>query len=870
MKKLFTKLCLLGIMCLIGGNAWAETFIGAEDNTTDYLGAKSEAYAINANGTWTFSFTNYNSGSGSVWNNFLLELSNGINDEFVLRADAYELVRGGSANITRTGYTWVSDAQFINDMNGAAVAMTVTRNGNVITMNSTITPANSTAAFQYDYVYTMAAGNLSLYLSVDHSHISTPVASWEATTGTILETKVVNFNFEDGEKKFTNAGRSGLVVEENATEGSKVLKYTTSSNMTNAEKAWAHYNFADAVSDAQFVKVEMDFNYGEISGTGYLTIGDGDIRTQDVVIPAIGGSQYGSNGAIFAIGNYRASKVNNRSINGDKGNKFAFGTWYHLVVMVDLINKKVDYKVLSLNRQTTITSAYNVNYWSNSAETCSQIDICMGYNSGTSYMDNIVVTSFKDVSAVPTTYTIQYTDGTNVIKTERVENTYVGNEFTATAEDMATFYSADANKKYVYKSGNTTKTAVATAADNVITLVFDTYDKCSYSIKATDGENELKTLGEGTAYTDGSTTVYWPKYINVDGKWYDKGDAPYGKVITSNTNESITFNEVTDKQIAYFASANQINLNNANTASSNYTYVAATWMGVNYSNGLAGCVASGRGSAYVYTSNFSVGGKYKVTVHIAKQRNNTAETLNIKEYTTTVGEVLGTIDITTGSEGKSYTAEVEIPKGSGIALNFNGSSNSNWAFDYVVVEQISVPVTISAARYATFVTPYAMDFTDSEITAYTITSIGESSVTLTSQTTVPAGEAIIVKGATGNVPVIASADPVENRLDYSETDIVYDENANVTYYVLAQQEGQVVFAPVNSGTIAAGKGYFTIAKTSGAAPRFTISFGEETTIEGIQAAKAVESNEVFNLSGQRVSNNFKGIVIKNGAKYLNK
>ena len=51
---------------------WADTTVGATDYTTGYLGAKSAAYAINSNGTWTFEFTNHNN-EGGDYANFLQE-----------------------------------------------------------------------------------------------------------------------------------------------------------------------------------------------------------------------------------------------------------------------------------------------------------------------------------------------------------------------------------------------------------------------------------------------------------------------------------------------------------------------------------------------------------------------------------------------------------------------------------------------------------------------------------------------------------------------------------------------------------------------------------------------------------------------------
>lgn len=43
-----------------------------------------------------------------------------------------------------------------------------------------------------------------------------------------------------------------------------------------------------------------------------------------------------------------------------------------------------------------------------------------------------------------------------------------------------------------------------------------------------------------------------------------------------------------------------------------------------------------------------------------------------------------------------------------------------------------------------------------------------------------------------------------------------------------------------------------------------------TGISSISATEAKEKTATFNLAGQQVSKSYKGIVVKNGKKYLNK
>ena len=50
----------------------------------------------------------------------------------------------------------------------------------------------------------------------------------------------------------------------------------------------------------------------------------------------------------------------------------------------------------------------------------------------------------------------------------------------------------------------------------------------------------------------------------------------------------------------------------------------------------------------------------------------------------------------------------------------------------------------------------------------------------------------------------------------------------------------------------------------------TISGGTPTGISNVEASASAKSSTLYNLAGQQVSESYKGIVVKNGKKYLNK
>ena len=49
-----------------------------------------------------------------------------------------------------------------------------------------------------------------------------------------------------------------------------------------------------------------------------------------------------------------------------------------------------------------------------------------------------------------------------------------------------------------------------------------------------------------------------------------------------------------------------------------------------------------------------------------------------------------------------------------------------------------------------------------------------------------------------------------------------------------------------------------------------VTESEDTGIADIKAAKGLNDSRLFNLAGQQVSKNYKGVVIMNGKKLINK
>lgn len=186
---------------------------------------------------------------------------------------------------------------------------------------------------------------------------------------------------------------------------------------------------------------------------------------------------------------------------------------------------------------------------------------------------------------------------------------------------------------------------------------------------------------------------------------------------------------------------------------------------------------------------------------------------------------------------------------------------------------------ISATKeYSTFCSAYDLDFTNVDgLEAYVVSAINESSATISKVNKVPASTGLILKktaniGTASNfsVSVPTSTDDMgtNNMVGVlADTDMTSVENA----YILSNGK----FYECSGGTLAAGKAYLVAAAwASGDAREYSIvvdgSDDHTTSIDSINTQHPSTDSQRYNLAGQKVSENYKGIVIVNGKKYINK
>lgn len=211
------------------------------------------------------------------------------------------------------------------------------------------------------------------------------------------------------------------------------------------------------------------------------------------------------------------------------------------------------------------------------------------------------------------------------------------------------------------------------------------------------------------------------------------------------------------------------------------------------------------------------------------------------------------------------SGEFEGATWTGKAQNVVVSIAANTQINNIIVT-VTPGVIISDALYATFVAPYDIDFTGSEVNAFAAQA-SDTYVHLEPVTTVPAGTAVVVSAAEAGTYTLTRTVGVtlgtNNDLVAATEPVVADG----TQYILAKEGEEVGFCQVTpETTIAAGKGYLVVEAAVKAF--YPLEDGNATGIESLTPALSESEGAIFNLAGQRISKIQKGISIVNGKKIM--
>lgn len=186
-------------------------------------------------------------------------------------------------------------------------------------------------------------------------------------------------------------------------------------------------------------------------------------------------------------------------------------------------------------------------------------------------------------------------------------------------------------------------------------------------------------------------------------------------------------------------------------------------------------------------------------------------------------------------------------------------------------------VTPTTNGYATFACSYPVNYSENGLKAYTIKVDEDNQKVAYTEFTgvVPAGKAVLVCGTEGQKYELTPATEKDNAI-FATNLTVSDgtvKSDGTNFYGFTTKDGVSGFVRVANGvTVPDGKGYLQLTGNTAAAPVFySINIGGGTTgIGQVEVEKATENGAIYNLAGQRVATSYKGVVIKNGKKYVNK
>ena len=182
-----------------------------------------------------------------------------------------------------------------------------------------------------------------------------------------------------------------------------------------------------------------------------------------------------------------------------------------------------------------------------------------------------------------------------------------------------------------------------------------------------------------------------------------------------------------------------------------------------------------------------------------------------------------------------------------------------------------VSVTIPTSGYCTFSCNVALAV-PTGVEVYYASDCDDSYVKMTQieDGKIPANTGVVLKGTAQSyklTPATGATAVTGNLLVAATTAIpeLAPEADGKTNYVLVNGE----FCPfTGTANVAAGKAYLALPNASAGA--LTLVFDGDATAINAVSNTDLTSGKIYNLNGQAVDANFKGIVIKNGKKILNK
>lgn len=184
-------------------------------------------------------------------------------------------------------------------------------------------------------------------------------------------------------------------------------------------------------------------------------------------------------------------------------------------------------------------------------------------------------------------------------------------------------------------------------------------------------------------------------------------------------------------------------------------------------------------------------------------------------------------------------------------------------------------LTIPSSSFATYAAYYPVDYAKLGLEAYAVNlNADKKTITLKKiEGVVSAGVPVLLKGDANAVKALDKADGGSSvSTDLKVSDGTSASTDAATLYALSTVKGVTAFYPVKKGSaIPAKRCYLEVVKDASAKAAFFslgTNFGETTGISSVENKVEKADAPVYNLAGQLVGKDYKGLVIKNGKKFV--
>ena len=211
----------------------------------------------------------------------------------------------------------------------------------------------------------------------------------------------------------------------------------------------------------------------------------------------------------------------------------------------------------------------------------------------------------------------------------------------------------------------------------------------------------------------------------------------------------------------------------------------------------------------------------------------------------------------------------------GATYTFTVPSCTSLSINAIMDDDPAPKIAIGQYGAVSFSSIYPLDFTNQPVEAYIVTAKNGNYFTKEQVYKVPAETGLVVEGAEGTykIPIAKNStfdDVTSNMLQSTATGLFPVPNDGNAYYGLfySTDQEKVGFKKKQAGdSFAEGKSYLFLSEQL-AREISEIFFDDATTIRGVNN-NAWTGGKTYNLNGQRVDKNYKGVMIVNGKKVVN-